>query len=106
MKLYVDDIRTPPDGWTVCRNAKLAIMILGLGDVREISLDHDLGEHSDTGYDVLCWIEEKSDTDANFIPPAIHIHTANPVGRHKMNLARHRILLSLRNKALDPGQKL
>lgn len=42
MKLYVDDLRQPPEGWEVARTITDAIRILATGMVDEISLDHDI----------------------------------------------------------------
>ena len=46
---------------------------------------HDLGDDdvNGTGYTVVCWIEEAVATRA-FVPPRMHIHSANIVGRQRM----------------------
>ena len=84
MKVFLDDERTPPQGWTPARWPEDAIRLLQSGRVDELSLDHDLGddEHG-TGYDVVLWIEEQVAT-ANFEPPSITVHSANPSARQKM----------------------
>ena len=86
MRVYLDDERTPPDGWTLVRWPEDAIALLETGDVTEISLDHDLGddEHG-TGYDVILWIERAVARDG-FSPPIIHVHSANTSARAKMEL--------------------
>jgi len=43
IKLFVDDVRRCPDGWTVARTITEAIRALSLFDVSEVSLDHDIG---------------------------------------------------------------
>lgn len=44
MKLYLDDVRPPPDNtWTVAKTVKQAQQILSYHRVEEASLDHDLG---------------------------------------------------------------
>lgn len=84
MKLYLDDIRTAPEGWTRVYWPDEAIALLQQGNVTDISLDHDLGDDSrGTGYDVVKWIEEAVIT-RGFVPPQIIIHSANPVGRDRM----------------------
>lgn len=86
MKLYLDDLRPAPPGWTLVRWPDEAIRLLEAGGVTEISLDHDLGDDArGTGYDVVRWIEEAVAT-RGFVPPAIAIHTANPSARHQMLL--------------------
>jgi hypothetical protein len=91
MKLWLDDIRTPPDeSWLWAKTADEAIRILAAGEVAEASLDHDLGVVVDgreaTGYDVLAWIEEKVAVDG-FVPPLLKVHSANPPARRRMEQA-------------------
>jgi hypothetical protein len=61
-------------------------------NVTELSLDHDLGlQQPDakerSGYDVLVWIEAHVARDPAFAVPDIRIHSANPVGRARMEQA-------------------
>ncbi len=92
MKVYLDDMRTPPDGWVLVKTAQEAIDLLITNNVEEISLDNDLGEEENgTGYDVITWLE-KEVYENNFIPPVIHIHTANPVAREKMEAGARNIV--------------
>jgi hypothetical protein len=84
IKLYLDDEREAPEGWIRVNWPDEAIEILKMGNVEEISLDHDLGDDNrGTGYDVLLWIEEQVATN-KFQPPMIKIHTANSSAREKM----------------------
>lgn len=84
MKVYLDDERPVPVGWIGVRWPEEAIEILKTGKVTDISLDHDLGDDDHgTGYDVILWIEEAVAT-AQFKPPAITVHSANPSARQKM----------------------
>ena len=87
MKIYLDDERPTPEGWVRVYWPDEAIEYLKTGQVTEISLDHDLGDDErGTGYDVLLWLERE--VIANYMaPPIIHIHTANPPARKKMELA-------------------
>jgi len=87
IRVWLGDVRDAPDGWTRAYTAHEAIELLEASDVVEISLDHDLGddEMHGTGYDVACWIEERV-TDG-FEPPTIKIHSANSVGRQRMQRA-------------------
>ena len=60
MKVYLDDERKPPAGWTLVRWPDEAIKLLKTGRVTDISLDHDLGDDArGTGNDVILWIEEQ-----------------------------------------------
>lgn len=100
MNLYLDDIRNPPAGWVLVKTAPATIAILMTGQVKNLSLDHDLGDDDNgTGYDVLKWIELKVRTDPKFVLPNILIHTANPVGRMNMEAAIKAIHKWINNRA-------
>ncbi|QDV62524.1 cyclic-phosphate processing receiver domain-containing protein [Crateriforma conspicua] len=84
MKVYLDDERETPAGWTRVYWPDEAIELLRTGQVTELSLDHDLGDDNrGTGYDVVTWIEEQVATN-NFVPPKIKVHSANISARQKM----------------------
>lgn len=84
MKVYLDDERQTPEGWERVYWPDEAIALLQTGEVREISLDHDLGDDErGTGYDVVVWLEEKVVLE-NFVAPAIKVHSANTSARQKM----------------------
>ena len=95
MKLWVDDIRTPPESfipsWVWCRSveeAKAAISVLELhatvhpsNRIELIDIDHDAGDYAADGGDyikLLDWFEE---TGRNY---PIRIHSMNVVGRMNM----------------------
>ena len=92
MKVYLDDERKPPEGWTLIRWPEEVIKILETGKVKELSLDHDLGddEHG-TGYDVVLWVEEAVAT-RGFVPPFMKVHSANLSAREKMELGINSII--------------
>ena len=86
MKLFLDDARAAPEGWTRAYLPDKIIELLKMNTVEIISLDHDLGDDEiGTGYDVIIWIE-KAVIQNNFKPPEIIIHTANISARKKMEL--------------------
>ncbi|GAA0751870.1 hypothetical protein LRH25_15080 [Ideonella azotifigens] len=86
MRVFLDDERKTPDGWTRVYWPDEAIALLQTGNVREISLDHDLGDDErGTGYDVILWIEQAVALQG-FVPPRIHVHSANSSAREKMLL--------------------
>lgn len=93
MKLFLDDERPTPDGWERAYTAPEAIALLETGQVTHLSLDHDLGpEEAGTGYDVCKWVEQQVferafDFENPFIPPEMTVHSANPVGRKRMEMA-------------------
>lgn len=84
MKLYVDDLRDCPEGYTVARTVEEALYYLRNHKVNILSLDHDLGEDKNhnllpTGYDLVkTMCEERLRADK------IYLHTDNPVGRENM----------------------
>lgn len=90
MKLWIDDIRTPPsEEWihaVSVDQAKLAVEIYRDnvdGDML-ISLDHDAGKYAPYGGDYirfLDWLEEKNYVDDNYY---FNIHSMNPVGVQNM----------------------
>ena len=43
VKLWLDDVRPAPLGWTWCKTVAAAQALLMTGSVEEASLDHDLG---------------------------------------------------------------
>jgi len=84
MFIFLDDERTPPDGWILVRWPEEVISLLKKGPVEKISLDHDLGDDDHgTGYDVIKWIEEAVVVD-KFVPPEIYVHSANPAAKTRM----------------------
>jgi len=84
MKIFLDDERSTPDGWLRVYWPDEAIEFSKLGEVTEISLDHDLGDDDrGTGYDVVLWIEEQVAL-YGFVPPKMSVHPANVSARTKM----------------------
>jgi len=88
MKVWLDDERPmPPEFNRHMKTAEDAIAMLATGLVETISLDHDLGaEKNGTGYDVACFIERAA-YSGQLAPIEIMIHSANPVGRERMEQA-------------------
>ena len=81
MKIWVDDIRTPPDDtWRWCDDSWSALMELAVAQdtgqtIEVMSLDHDLGGE-DTSRPIVLWMCEN-----DFWPVEVRVHSANPVGR-------------------------
>jgi len=90
--IFLDDIRLPPSlQWDIARDAHAAYALIreayDAGREIVVSLDHDLGEDIPTGYDLLNWLERDVAT-TDFRPTiAFAIHSANPVGRVRMEQA-------------------
>lgn len=94
MKLWIDDLRTAPEGYVWCKTvneAKTVILCMNMMTTIEctdnipritlIDLDHDAGDYSKFGGDyieILNWLE-KQGWSFN-----IRLHTMNSVGRENM----------------------
>jgi hypothetical protein len=87
MKIWLDDIRTPPDeAWEWAKTPGEAIALLHSNGVEVISLDHDLGfdgERELNGYEVVLWIEEAVAL-RSYDPPEMLVHSANPPGHDRL----------------------
>lgn len=84
MKVFLDDERTPPEGWTLVRWPDEAIRLLETGEVTDLSLDHDLGDDErGTGYDVILWLERAVALEG-FCAPRVRVHSANSAARARM----------------------
>lgn len=102
--IYLDDLRTPiGDDWIVVRNyAEFVSTVskIGLNNISQISLDHDLGDSAmkeyfsnvmpnykldyenikeKTGYDCAKWLVKES-MEKGIVLPQIYVHSANPIG--------------------------
>lgn len=87
MKVWLDDLRRAPDGWTRAYNARQVISMLMGGSVTHLSLDHDLGnpEIVGTGYDVIKWLEREAFRGKFYVEPEnINVHSANVWGKSNM----------------------
>jgi hypothetical protein len=95
MKVWLDDEREAPEGWTRARDALGAIGLLASGRVKTISLDHDLGDEKlfGTGYTVMLWIETGIRYEYLCLKPLPEIvfHTENPIGRVNMQRSLDKI---------------
>lgn len=86
IRLYLDDVRICPEGYTLARTAEEAIEILKTGDVVFASLDHDLGYLPGTlieapnGTAVTDWMAEHDTWPID----GVVLHSANPIGRATM----------------------
>lgn len=82
MKIWVDDIRTPPDGYWWVKTSEdfidgMEVLIREgwRGDqIEVVSLDHDLGG-DDTTRPIVLWFCEN-----DFWPVEVVVHSANYVG--------------------------
>lgn len=88
MKIFLDDIRNPPDdSWVQVYDYAdfVNTVYMYINEIECISFDHDLGENK-TGYDCISWLEEKILTE-NWPVPELYVHTSNPSGRERIEMA-------------------
>lgn len=97
MKIWLDDIRPPPDeSWTWVKTVLIVKMMIASGNVFEISLDNDLGEGEEEGYKVLDWLEDVFNaiygrSFPKLRMPKVHIHTSNPAAAKRMKVVADRL---------------
>lgn len=95
MKIYLDDVRPAPAGWTLFKNPLEVIGRISLqpahGNIEVISLDFDLGlgegRNEINGDYVTEWLEYEIHHFGLLRIghcPELLIHSANPVGRTRM----------------------
>jgi len=85
--LWLDDYRPMPAHYTHwAKTAREAIALLETGEVVEISLDHDLANEHETGYDVAKWIEERAHA-GTLKKMRCKVHSQNVVGKQNIKLA-------------------
>jgi hypothetical protein len=77
MRIYMDDARETPDGWTRTYTVEETIAALLTRKVTHLSLDNDLGEGQPEGYKVIDWLEETVHGDMHFPMPEVQIHSSN-----------------------------
>ena len=92
MKLWVDDVREAPEGYTLCKSTNEALRKIrdNPDDIELIDLDHDAGYYHEDGGDYinilgelerLCHYDEtRKDWVLRCIKFKFHIHSANSVG--------------------------
>lgn len=85
MKIWVDDVRTPPDGfiWVKSVNQAIALFLRlldGNEKVELLDLDHDSGDYCFDGGDYICLLDWLERADERILPEAFRFHSMNPVG--------------------------
>ena len=92
--IWLDDIREPPNPdwiWVKTTGEAYSYIYNRMHHHYSlvVSLDHDLGEKANTGYDLLNWIERdiRSGLYNSKFDIVFNIHSANPVGVENMRRA-------------------
>lgn len=105
IRVFVDDCREPlmagcyadpADKWVIARDYDEAIEIFSTREVREVSLDHDLGDpNGRDGTALAKWL-----TANKKWPAEVRFHSANPVGRQRMEDEYHFYLSAVKRGLL------
>lgn len=74
--VYLDDERETPPGWHRCYHVHEVVALIKAGEVRKLSLDHDLGDGEKTGLHLVIWMIENN----RWPREKPTVHSANPVG--------------------------
>lgn len=79
MKIWLDDLRKPPEGYTWVKNQAELIALLESNQevIKVMSFDHDLGDTEPDGYMI---IKHLATHYLERWPQEIHVHSANPPG--------------------------
>ncbi|TJY41297.1 cell division protein FtsJ [Cohnella pontilimi] len=101
MNVFLDDTRPCPEGFRLVRTVDQCIKLLKHHKIDVLSLDHDMGYHQPTGYDLAKYMVSK-----RLFANEIIIHSANPIGSLKMYflLDRHKpehVSLSIRPRPFE-----
>ena len=87
-KLFLDDLRAPPDQtWVVVRTVRAAIeYVETYGLPLEMSLDHDLGGTEDAPVLLHYLVDQWLDYDKfeGLTQVKVQVHSANPVGARNL----------------------
>lgn len=96
MKIFLDDLRIAPEGWTLARNPEDFWYLFNgnLNAIEEISLDHDLGYFDDDGNEIkgVHILNEIEEMFGGLYPPFhIYVHSDNSSGVQTMVQAINRM---------------
>lgn len=89
MKIYLDDLRPIPEGYTGARNVAQfkALVEQAKKDgttIAAISFDNDLGEGEPEGYDAVKWLADAHPELIVGDKIELNVHSANPKGVENM----------------------
>jgi hypothetical protein len=86
VKIWLDDVRTAPDGYYTCHSVNKAKDLIEQCEsdhleIEVIDCDHDLGDYSEDGGDGIKLLEWLAERETFY---KIRLHTMNPVGFKNM----------------------
>lgn len=99
LRLWVDDVRLPPPGYTWVKTAEEALDVCRQRLVETASLDHDLGMREQPNGHFIeneyakdgTWLMEQLILE-DLLPRHVYIHSQNPVGALRMKGMLRRVL--------------
>ena len=87
MKIWIDDVRTAPEGYLWCKSTRDALRKIVLeypNEIELIDLDHDAGDYAKDGGDFIAVLKElerlTKRQKMDFSHIKFRLHSANPVG--------------------------
>ena len=100
LKLWIDDIRSAPEGYVWCKSTNEALHIIRKhrDEITELSLDHDSGDYVSEGGDFIEVLNEmerlchcvdpiyRAAWNCIFMNYTFRLHSANPVGVANMRV--------------------
>jgi hypothetical protein len=84
MRLYVDDLRTPPDGWHLARTIREAIDILSTQPVEEVSLDFMIADRFEDNFLPVALFMINLPPEKR--PRRVYIHTSSAEGARQLQM--------------------
>ena len=86
MRVWLDDVRPMPEDYDFhVETMDDAIDLLESYEVTHIGFDHDLGLHTQTGYELACWVEHQATLGLPRLTWSIQ--SDNPPGKKKIKAA-------------------
>jgi len=85
VKLYVDDVRPCPAGWTVARTPEEAQALLAQGGVDEVSLDYYIGVGDGGNFLSVAYYLAQMPLDTR--PQRVSLHTSSEFGASQLRRA-------------------
>jgi len=85
MKIWLDDLRPPPEGFIHVKNlSELQVLLAYQPETIEVmSFDHDLGDGEPDGYQIIKWMAENH---LDRWPVEVLVHSANPPGAENIRV--------------------
>ena len=106
MKIYLDDERPTPDGYSGVRTVEQVIELIDLcyNKIEEISFDHDLGTGYTQGIKAVEYIEKLWFSGQIDSLPVLKVHSMNPVAARRMRLIIQNMKMGYIDKSIIPSE--